>query len=467
MHVLKFKIGVIILLILTGSCRSILPEAPTSVNLTDTPPEINSMINSIVVPVEMNLSGYFKQANKTVPEFTSGSDKPCSGIRYEFQFQKDSFNISTVNNHLLSELHGSYWIKMEYCAACSDLLSSKPICLTPLIPFSCGINEKKPSLRIRFATELAINENYGLSTQTTIDELKSLNPCEVTLFRFDATDEVIKEVRKTLKKQCEETDKQLASISFQKEAGDLWKNMNQSVKIPYLGYIHFEPISLSLVKPRLDQNKLYTTLVLNCKTYLNQNSAKAPATDLPKLNIIPTAPKDTFDLFTDFELNYDSISQLFTEQVKGKTIDFNQNHFEFNAITVSGLDKNRLVLAIQFSGTKKGVLYLQGIPSFNNETKILELTKLEYDLKTKSILLKSAKWLFSNRIYSELEKATKLDLNMQFNDLKKTIDRNLQKKTGDFSLLGKTHDVSVVHIFPTTDHLYLRTCLKAQLNVKQ
>lgn len=452
---------------LTSSCRSILPEAPTSVNLTNAPPEINSMTNSIVVPVEINLSNYFKQANKTVPEITSGFDKPCSGIRYEFEFQKDSFNISTVKNHLLSELHGSYWIKMEYCAACSGLLSAKPICLTPIIPFSCGINEKRPSLRIRFSTELTINENYGLSTKTSIDELKSLNPCEVTLFRFDATDEVIKEVRKTLKKQCEETDKQLAMISFQKEASDLWKNMNQSIKIPYLGYIHFEPISLSLVKPRLDQNKLYTTIVLNCRTYLNQNSIKAPATELPKLNIIASAPKDTFDLFTDFELNYDSISQLFTEQVKEKTIDFNKNHFEFNSVTVSGLDKNKLVLAIQFSGTKKGVLYLQGIPSFDNTTKILELSKLEFDLKTKSILLKSAKWLFSNRIYSELEKATKLDLSAQFNDLKKTIDRNLQKKTGDFSLSGKMHDVSVIHIFPTLDHLYLRTCLKAQLNVKQ
>lgn len=467
MRVLKFKIGIIALLFLSYSCRTILPEAPTSIHLAETPPEINSMINSIVVPVEINLSSYFKQANKNVPEFTSGSDKPCSGIRYEFQFQKDSFNITTINNHLLSELHGSYWIKMEYCAACSGLLSTKPICLTPLIPFSCGINEKKPSLRIRFATELAINENYGLSTRTTIDELKSLNPCEVTLFRFDATDEVIKEVKKTLKKQCEETDKQLEAISFRKEAVDLWKNMNQTVKIPYLGYIHFEPISLSLVKPRLERNKLYTTLVLNCKTYLNQNSSKVPVSDLPKLNIIASAPKDTFDLFTDFELNYDSISQLFTEQVKGKTIDFKKNHFEFNSIKLSGLDEKKIVLAIQFSGTKKGVLYLQGIPSFDNEKKILELTKLEYDLKTKSILLKSAKWLFSNRIYSELEKATKLDLSIQFNELKKTIDRNLQKKTGDFSLVGKTHDVSVVHIFPTSDHLYLRTCLKAQLNVKQ
>lgn len=448
------------------SCSTIKPEKPT-VSAVESLPPVTTAVNNIVVPVEISLGSYFKDADKSVPAVTSGSDKPCSGIRYDYQFQKDSFNISTSNNRILSELYGSYWIKMEYCAGCSDLLSAKPVCLTPLIPFSCGINETKPSLRIRLATELNLNENYGLNTKTSISELKPLNPCEVTVFRFDATDEVVKEVRKTVEKQCVETDKELARISFKKDAEDLWKNMNQSIKIPYLGYIHFEPVSLSLVKPRLDQNKLYTTLVLNCKTYLNQDPVKSQATELPKLNIIPSAPKDTFDLFTDFELNYDSISKLFTEQVKGQSIDFNKNHFVFDAVDVSGLDKNRLVLGIHFSGTKKGILYLEGVPVFDNTTKILELSKLEFDLKTKSVLLKSAKWLFSNRIYTELEKATKLDLTSQFNDLKKTIDKNLRKKTGDLSISGKTHDVTVVHIFPTLKHLHLRTCLKAQLNVKQ
>lgn len=448
------------------SCAAINPEKPT-VSALQSPPPLTNTLNNIVVPVEISLSPYFKDADKSVPAVTSGSDKPCSGIRYDYQFQKDSFRISTVNNRILSELHGSYWIKMEYCAACSDMLSAKPVCLTPVIPFSCGINETKPSLRIRLATELGMNDNYGLSTKTSIQELNPLNPCEVTLFRFDATDEVIKEVRKTLEKQCRQTDKELARISFKKDAEDLWKNMNQSVKIPYLGYIHFEPVAISLVKPRLEQNKLYTTLVLNCRTYLNQVPDKTQATELPKLNIVSGAPKDTFDLLTDFELNYDSISRLFTEQVKGKTVDFNKNHFVFDAVDVSGLDQNRLVLGIHFSGTKKGILYLQGIPVFDNTTKILELSKLEFDLKTKSVLLKSAKWLFSNRIYTELEKATKLDLTSQFNDLKKMIDKNLQKKAGDLTLSGKTHDVSVVRIFPTLDHLYLRTCLKAQLNVKQ
>jgi hypothetical protein len=456
----------IIFLFLIASCGTIKPEKPIE-QTVEKPPVLMPITTEIVVPIEINLTSYLNQANSKVPKFTRGSDKPCSGIRYDYEFQKDSFNIRTSANRLLSELHGSYWIKMEYCASCTDLLSSKPICISPLIPFSCGIKEDKPQIRIRLVTELGISENYSLQTKTSLDELKSLNPCKVTLFKFDATDEVLKEVRKTLKKQCEETDKQLATISFLKDAKDLWKNMNQSIQIPYLGFIHFEPLSLALVKPRLENNKLYTTLVLNSRTYLNQNATKSVATELPALKILSSAPKDTFELFTDFELNYDSLSNLFTEQIRGKKLDFKKNHVEFNSAKISGLDKSNILLTIAFSGTKSGILYLQGTPSFDNSSKTLELSNLVYDLKTKSVLLKSASWLFSDRIYKELEKATKLDLSGQFNDLKKTIDKNLQKKSGEFSLLGKTHDIRVVNIFPTINYLYLRTCLKAQLTVKQ
>ncbi|AEA42749.1 DUF4403 family protein [Fluviicola taffensis] len=469
MNFFKSKAGsllIVIHLFLIFSCGTIKPEKPIE-QVIENPPVLAPITTEIVVPIEMSLTSYLTQANAKIPKFTRGSDKPCSGIRYDYEFQKDSFNIRTSNNKLLSELHGSYWIKMEYCASCTDLLSSKPICISPIIPFSCGIKEDKPQIRIRLSTELGISENYSLQTKTSIDELKSLNPCEVTLFRFDATEEVIKEVRKTLKKQCEETDKQLETISFQKDAKDLWKNMNQTIQIPYLGFIHFEPLSLALVKPRLENNKLYTTLVLNSRTYLNQNSTKPVSTELPPLKILAKAPKDTFELFTDFELNYDSLSTLFSEQITGKKLDFKKNHIEFNSARISGLDQNKILLTIQFSGTKNGILYLQGTPTFNNESKILELSNLTYDLKTKSVLLKSASWLFSDRIYTELEKATKLDLTSQFNDLKKGIDKNLQRKSGDFSLLGKTHDIRVIAIFPTINFLYLRTCLKAQLTVKQ
>lgn len=467
MRILQLKFGIIALLALISSCRSIQPEAPVSGNLAETPPPVNSLTNSVVVPVEINLSGYFKQANKSVPQVTSGSDNPCSGIRYKFQFQKDSFGISTVNNQLLAELIGSYWIKMEYCAGCTDLFSAKPVCVSPLVPFSCGIGETMPSLKIRFATDLNINRDYALETKTSIQELKPLNPCEVTIFRFDATGEVIKEVRKTLKKQCDETDKQLGTITFKNDAAELWKNMNQTMLVPYLGYIHFEPLSLSLVKPRLANNKLYTTLVLNCKTYLNQSAAKATLPDLPPLSVISKAPKDTFELLTDFELNYDSISRLFTSQVQGKTVQIEKNHFEFESVKASGLDQKRISLAIQFKGTKKGTLYLVGIPVFDNEKGMLELSNLAYDLKTKSLLLKSAKWLFSDRIYAELQKATRIDFSKDIEGLKKSIDQNLQQKNGDFFISGKTHEINVVHIFPTIEKLYLRTCLKAQLNVKQ
>ena len=127
------RICVSIGIALSVSCSTIKPEKPVT-TVVESPPPPSPVTTDIVVPIEIDLSSYFKEADKTVPKITTGSDKPCSGIRYDFLFQKDSFEISTSNNLLLSELVGSYWIKMEYCAACSGLFTDKPVCLSPLIP---------------------------------------------------------------------------------------------------------------------------------------------------------------------------------------------------------------------------------------------------------------------------------------------------------------------------------------------
>lgn len=448
-----------------SSCGSIKPEPPTRL-ITEVAPSVETVTNQIVVPLEINLSSYFKQANNQIPKVTKGADYPCSGIRYIYEFTKDSFEINTKNNELKSELFGSYWIKMEYCAGCTDLFTSKPTCMTPVVPFSCGVNEKKPSLKIELATQIGVSKDYSVQSKTRIEQIKSLNPCEVTLFRFDATSEVMKEVRKTVEKQSIALDKQLENISFKKDAQEIWKNLNQNIQIPYLGTIHFIPTNISLVNPKFSDNMLNTILVLDCKTFLDQSNSPNPQKPLPDLKVISKAPKDTFEVVTDFQLNYDSLSTLFSDQIKGKTLDLQGKKITFNRITVSGLNQHFVLLAIDFSGSKKGTLYLQGIPSFDNKTKVFSLDQLTYDIKTSSLLVKTAKWLFNNRIYNELKKASQISLQAEFEEVKSLINKNLSQRFGDYQLIGKAIDVSVSDFVVSKESLFLKANLSAHLKIK-
>lgn len=448
--------------IFSTSCKTIKTDKPATETLPK--PVRRNVVNQIVVPIEINLNNYFKQADQKIPKITKGADNPCAGVRYAFEFTKDSFDITTKNNQLLSELYGSYWIKMNYCAGCTSLFGA-PTCLTPVVPFSCGIGEKKPSVKIGLTTQIGVDKTYKVESKTIISELKPINPCEVTVFHFDATGEVMKEVRKTIDRQSKELDKQLEMISFEKDAKNVWNNLFQSLPIPYLGYLHLEPKKISLTKPEFSKKKLKTTLILDCATSINQDQTSKPATPLPPLTIAQKNQTDTFEVVTDIQLNCDSLSALLTNQVKGQKVETAGKTFVFEKVSMEGMPQNKLLLSLNFSGSKTGILYLLGTPTFDNITKTFSIQDLSYELETKSSLLKTAKWLFDKRIYNELSKASTLNFSKEFDMIKKQIEKSLYQNFGDYELRGKAHDIDIAEISVSNNELFLQTVIQSQLKI--
>lgn len=454
-------------LFIFASCASIKPKSPLVITEKKDDTYKDLIYNKIVIPIEVSLNPYFDEAEKKIPKTMIGSDYPCSGVRYNYEFTKDNFNISTKNNELFSELNGSYWIKMNYCSNCTKLYDGKEHCMTPLVPFSCGINERKPSVKIQLATQINVNKNYAVEAKTRIEQIQPTNPCKVTVFKFDATEEIMKRVKTAVDQSAKDIDKQLSAISFKAEATEAWQNLKQSFHVPHMGYVHLKPTAISLVKPTFANNKLKTALQLDCATYLDQNSENIEIPSIPELKIISNAPRDTFEVITDFRLSYDSLSTFFTNQIKGQTIELKGNTFIFNKVTVQGLEQNKLVLGIEFGGSKKGILYLIANPKFNNDTKTFSLENLDYELKTKSLLLKMADWLFSKKITEELTKATQMDLTDKFLALKSSVNQSLKRDIGSFRLSGQMIDAKVLHILTNNDYLSLRTRVDAKLKVTE
>jgi hypothetical protein len=454
----------IVFSLLLSACATIKPDAPAvltqeamrATHLTD---------NRIVVPIEIDMTKFIKEADRKIPAVIKGGDQPCSGVRYEYEFFKDQFNVHANQQTLTTTLLGSYWIKMNYCAACSKLFGKEDKCISPVIPFSCGVNEERPSVNIQLTTQVGVNKQYGVSSVTKIQAIEPINPCKVTLFKFDATKAVMKRVTAVVEEEAANMDKELESISFKKEAELFWKQLNTSYSIPNLGYLHVEPRSVAIVKPTFLNNKLYTSLVLNCSTLLNQQAEHGSKKELPELKVISAVEKDTFSVVTDIELSYDSLSYVLTQQLKDQVVNLKGNQFVFKNFEVKGLLNNKISLAVHFEGSKKGVLYLKGVPTFDNATKTFRLDELDYELETKSAILKLADWLYSKRITEELQKASTISFQQEVTDLIQTVHKNINRKIGDYQLRGTIVQASVNQIQTSLEHLYLQTKVDAQLKV--
>lgn len=445
------------------SCKSIEPVAPTE-SVKEAPPAPQPL-SRIVVPIELKLANYYAIADNQVPKSFNGGESPCDGVAFNYFFSRDPLKINAVKNEVKIDVSGKYWIKMSYCPSCSDLLTEKPVCLTPRIPFSCGIGEPMRRMSIQYTTTFELTENYGIKSNTKLSDLKAIDPCEVTVFNYDATEELLKEVKTSLNDLAIQIDKDLSAIHFRKEAADAWNKMSSTIPIYGYGYVHLNPKSIHMIHPKLENNVLSTALILDANPLFNHNPLDENRKSLPELNLVKSIPSDTFQVYLDFNLQYDSLSKNIQSLIGGKTMDLKGNQIVFDSIKIAGASDKELLFQLKFSGSKKGTLYLRGVPQFNKENQTIELTSVDFDLETKNVILKTAKWLFTDRILSEIQKASKQDLTKHLSDLTLKLNESLKYQMNEFSLEGKVYNLNVEEIYPNHEYLMIRVQSTGKLKI--
>lgn len=461
---LNIKYALILISVLSVvSCKTAIdPVAPTP--KMDEPEKLATHPESTVsIPIEMSLKEYYGYAESQVPTEFKGGEHPCEGVSFDYFFKRNPFELSATNNKIAIDVSGKYWIKMSYCVSCSDLVTSQPICITPRIPFSCGVSEPMRRMSLQYTTSFALTRDYSLETKTVLTDLKAIDPCEVTVFKYDATDELLKEVRKALKDVAKDIDKQLGQISFQKEAQSAWDMLNKPIKVKDFGVLHMNPSQVFLSQPKVNNDSLFTTLTLKVSPIFDYNSVEAKK-ELPDLNIVEKPKSDSFDLNVLFKLNYDSLSTTLQHYAGGKQLTVKKKLLIFDSLSITGADNNELIIRVKFSGSKKGILYLRGTPKYDPVEQSVELVNISYDLATKSVLLKTADWLFDDRIIQEIEKASKQDLKPEFEKLRKSINDSFRYSLKEYNVAGQVKSIKVVDLVTRPDEL--RLLITATGNVK-
>jgi hypothetical protein len=102
-------------------------------------------------------------------------------------------------------------------------------------------------------------------------------------------------------------------------------------------------------------------------------------------------------------------------------------------------------------------MYVTGIPLYNSGMRQIELQDVAYDLKTKSLLLKGAKWLFGGLILDEIKKVTAVDLTRFYTNAAARLTEVLNK-TGAKGLqtAGTITDLTITGVEARQHELLIR-----------
>lgn len=126
-----------------------------------------------------------------------------------------------------------------------------------------------------------------------------------------------------------------------------------------------------------------------------------------------------------------------------------------------------MVIKVIFSGTNDGVVYLTGKPVYDDEKKTIEIADIDFDIKSKNILLGSADWLFDKKITKEISKYARFELKDYIDSAKLTINEQLnQEWYSGIRSVGNIKDIKLIKIYPLQQHLVIRSNCTGNLAVK-
>jgi hypothetical protein len=157
---------------------------------------------------------------------------------------------------------------------------------------------------------------------------------------------------------------------------------------------------------------------------------------------------------------------MLEKNLHGLELDFKGRKFHIDRVAVYGATKEKLQFEVDFSGAKSGKLFLVGTPTFDNQTATISFKDVDFDIQTKDVLLKSAKWLFSNRITKLIEEKAKYSFGNEIDNIKKKLNLEINKSlTKDIKLEGNCKSIELIQIFPTDNQLLVKIKFVGNLNV--
>lgn len=444
---------IIFILSLLNSCGTIKPESPVNiVSEADIPKQ---PVSSIKIPIKINLAPYFEETDQSVPLKFTGKEQQCEGVSFSYKFLRSPITFRGIGNKLLFDVDGKYALRVNYCAQCTGLFSDDGNCVVPRLYASCGIDEPMRAVHVGYATSIGVSKNYRLTSNTELRTVKALTPCEMTVFSYDATKTLEEELTVALQDVEKDIDSEIEAVDLKPTMEEVWELLCLPTDLEGYGFLSMHPKDISLSKIYFKGDTAYVNALLHASPTIALDNKDTVITKLPPLADFKN--QEGFDITMDINATYDSLSSVLSSSLKGTSVDVSGNEVIFGDISIHGAANKKVNLKVDFSGKKKGTLYLTGTPIFDVEKQHISFPDLNFDVKTKHALLKSAKWLFNKKITNAIRESASMDLKPYLDTLKISLNENINMELDEgINMSGKVDDIKIGTIIPLENKLFIR-----------
>ena len=429
---------------------------------------MDSLPESVInIPIQVNLKPVYNMAEKTVdtvftsPNWPNGWVQDECDTRYKYTFRRGPLQMKTAGTALLLGFTGYYRIigSTRVCVNGTALSPWTPAC-------RCGYSEGERRVNVSFQNSVSISPDLKAKLSIKRLEPEAIDKCSVCFWGQDVTADVINGLKEELDAAKVDMEKNFGLYDLRPKFQKVWDQLNKVYSLYSLGWLEINPSKIRIDNLFVKNDSLSINLGLAAKPLVSFERPQEHLTVVP--NITDFSSHTGFNIFLDAVLNYDSLSNIVSSQLSDKRFDITSSKYiVIKECMLYGMDNENLVIKVTFEGSEQGIFYLTGKPTYDAATKIIELKDLDFDIKSKNTLLKTAAWLFNKRIVSELKKYSRFDLTTYINTAITSINQQLNKEwRAGIRSNGKMDEIKIVNFYPLREHLIVRSNCSGLLSVK-
>lgn len=431
---------------------------------------IDSLPESVIdIPIQVNLKPIYALAEKNVDTVFTSPNYPDDWVqadcatRYKYHFRRSPLKMSVKGTTLSLGFTGFYQIvgSTRVCAGGTVLSPWTPGC-------RCGFDEPERRVNIGFTSAFQLRPNYVLNARISRSEPQALDKCEVCFWGQDITKDVMTGLKAELDASKKAMEDSFGNLNLRPYMQRAWNMLNDVYAIPNVGFFSLHPKKLRM------QNINAQNDLLNINIGITATPVVSFARPAPQPSVIPDLSTANnpggFNVYLEAALQYDSLSKVLNGYLENKRFDVSEGLFARHIIVkntqVSADTVGNLLIQVDFTGSFDGTAYFTGKPHYNPEKKTIEVEELDYDLKTRNLLLKTAKWLFNKKIVSELKKYTVFDLSQYYDTASRTLNDWLNREwTPGIRGTGSVSELKLTALHALPEHLLIRSNCAGKLGV--
>jgi hypothetical protein len=452
---LVVALGVVAIGARTASRRGYL-SAPSPMIREDIAPPPAPEASTIAAPITLPLHTLSDQLEGAVPVRFGTLDEririPTDDRKsLAFELDREPFRVTLSGNVARLEATIGYALRAWY---------DPPV--LPEVSGSCGTgNTPKPRLKVVIEAPISVQDDWTLHTRSRIVSIERASDaprdqCRMTFLGFDITDRVVDGARGFLEKHTRDIDAAAASVGLRARVEGWWRTLQEPIRLSDSLWLVFRPESIRRGDARGTGDLLEIPLSMNARPAIvvGPRPVLAPS-DLPRLDTGAVATG--LDLIVDAYADYDAVTGFLQDELGGAEVSRAGTTMRIDSLRVFGIGGGRVALEVLTSGDVVTHLFLTGTPRLDPKTGQFTIPDLDYDVRTRSVLIATLSWLANRRVRDFVRERASWPATPAVGWLHDRLLEGLNRDLSDeLRVAGQVGEIKILGLYATKEVLLVR-----------